>query len=871
MRKIFLKSMITVLLLTSFGGMDAYAEDAGSSGFDERCTLLHELGILENTDLPDTGYVTRGEFVSAAVRLRGIEYSSDDDSGIYADVNNKHPYYKDIMAASVFGLICGGSDGNFMPDEVITSEQAGLILARVLGYTDINGAQQDLKRTVERSGVLCGYNEMTWNNVTYILTEMLDRKVIVCTLEDEKAKYTADSETVLEKYRSIYKLDGIVQGVHDTYIGGLYSLGENRAEIDGIGYETGEINLSDYVGHRIKGYYYEDKSSGTYTVISAADYKTQTLTIQADDLKSYENRVLEYYDGARLKRAEADINLDVLYNGRYYADFTAPDMIIDAGKVILIDNDNDGVYEVADIREYQTYIVDGVDLQNKKIYLQYAGEKYIIDLSRDSDAIDFSDTSGNPVDIREIMRNDVLCVYESRQGEYVRIIMCTKELEGIIESAGEDTVTIDGTEYDVTKNCLKNQSVYLKPGVKGVFVRDIEGYICYITAADSGEHFAYVINSVFDEDTERVLFKLMLDSGEIKNYYVRDKAALDSYSYKSSAKLWEAIGGMSFRHRLIKCAISNDEITKICTAGNAENGGLEMYYTDYEYTSGIPKPNSDTHKRTFRSASMTIGGKVAISGNTIVMIVPDDPAETSDKYYAVDNTYIENDKDYRVEAYRDSVEDYTADILVIYDDVSSDYEPTNNDIGINVLGNVIDAIDEDDDKTYMLEIFDGGVMKQYMLRDPDMLGKVYGDYTPSKGDVIRYELKNNKINKLELIYSVKAGRIVAPANRTNETNTNHYQQFRVWDAYVFYRWGSFMMLSETMPSDWQNYNYMDYDIHPCASSSIIICEQGKKRDMDVYAGTSDDIIGYKNTAGAECSKVVVYERWGDGKTIVIYR
>ena len=41
--------------------------------------------------------------------------------------------------------------------------------------------------------------------------------------------------------------------------------------------------------------------------------------------------------------------------------------------------------------------------------------------------------------------------------------------------------------------------------------------------------------------------------------------------------------------------------------------------------------------------------------------------------------------------------------------------------------------------------------------------------------------------------------------------------------------------------------------------------------MEIYAGTSDDIIGYKNTGGAECSKVVVYERWGDGKTIVIYR
>ena len=78
-----------------------------------------------------------------------------------------------------------------------------------------------------------------------------------------------------------------------------------------------------------------------------------------------------------------------------------------------------------------------------------------------------------------------------------------------------------------------------------------------------------------------------------------------------------------------------------------------------------------------------------------------------------------------------------------------------------------------------------------------------------------------------------------------------------------------MMLSETEPTDPKNYNYRDYDIHPCAASSIVICEQGKS--MEVYGGTADDIIGYKNTNGAECSKVVVYERWGDGKSIVVYR
>ena len=868
MRKIFLNGIITALISVFLCGAAVHAENVQNEEFLKRCEQLYNLGILSSSDLDGSSYVTRAEFASAAVRLRGAENFAAAD-GVYTDMNNKHPYYKDVMAASAIGLVNGGEDGSFMPDEPITSEQAAVILIRTLGYSDADAVQENRDYYIAWSGVLCGYGEMNWNSVSDILTKMLDRNVLVYSFKNGRGGYTQADETLLEKYRSLYKFDGIVQGVHDTYIGGQLELGKNQAEIDGVKYETGEMDLSGYVGHRVKGYYYDDKDLGTYTIVTAEDYKTTVLTIRADDIESYENHQLGYFADSKTRYARTDINLGIIYNGRY-ADLTADEMLIKSGSITLIDNDNDGTYEAANVSEYRTYIVDSVDLQNKKIYLQYADEKYTIDLKKDSDIVEFSDISGKPIDIREIMRGDVLCVYESKSGEYVGIVLCSKELEGTVSSASSDFAVIDGTRYNVTESCLKNQSAYIKPGVKGVFVRDVNGDICYIVTSDSGDYFAYVINCGYEEGKDELFLKLLLENGDIKSYYVRDRAKLDSVAYKSKEKLWDAMGGRSFRHRLIKCAVSDNEIIKLETAGsNVKNGGFEMYYTDYDYKDGMPMPNSDNHKRTFRSASMTIGGKVALSGNTIIMIAPNDPEEMSDKYYAVDNTYIKDDKDYRVEAYRDNDSGYTADVLVIYDDVSSNIELTDNDIGISVIGGIIDAADEDDELTYMIEVYNGGVMEQYMLREKDMLSKVYGNYTPAKGDIIRYELKDEKINKMELIYSVQAGKIVAPPNRTNETNTNHYQQFRVWDAYVFYRWGSFMMLSETEPTDPKNYNYRDYDIHPCAASSIVICEQGKS--MEVYGGTADDIIGYKNTNGAECSKVVVYERWGDGKSIVVYR
>ena len=107
---------------------------------------------------------------------------------------------------------------------------------------------------------------------------------------------------------------------------------------------------------------------------------------------------------------------------------------------------------------------------------------------------------------------------------------------------------------------------------------------------------------------------------------MRDKAKLDSVAYKSKEKLWDAMGGRSFRHRLIKCAVSDNEIIKLETAGsNVKTADLKCIIPIMIIEDGMPMPNSDNHKRTFRSASMTIGGKVALSGNTIIMIAPNDP------------------------------------------------------------------------------------------------------------------------------------------------------------------------------------------------------------------------------------------------------
>ena len=126
------------------------------------------------------------------------------------------------------------------------------------------------------------------------------------------------------------------------------------------------------------------------------------------------------------------------------------------------------------------------------------------------------------------------------------------------------------------------------------------------------------------------------------------------------------MGGKDFGRRLIKIKLASGEIKEIFTAGTLKSGGFEMFYTDYTYDTGEPKRKSDNAKHYFTDSVGIIATKVAVGSDTTVMIVPDSKDTTDEKYFKVDDTYLKNDGEFLVEAYRGSDDGYGSDVLVIY-------------------------------------------------------------------------------------------------------------------------------------------------------------------------------------------------------------
>jgi len=115
--------------------------------------------------------ITKGEY--CAILVRSLELGNSA-AGRYADVTPKHRYYKEIMVASRLGIVTSDKNNKIYPDQLITREQAGVMLALALKASDKPLPEQDssiLKKfadykqiseeSAERIAAVCGAGILT--------------------------------------------------------------------------------------------------------------------------------------------------------------------------------------------------------------------------------------------------------------------------------------------------------------------------------------------------------------------------------------------------------------------------------------------------------------------------------------------------------------------------------------------------------------------------------------------------------------------------------------------------------------------------------------------------------------------------------------
>lgn len=143
---------------SSFAVLEYHKQFSDTAGhwadpYISKLTAKHVIKGIDDTHYGPQANVTRADFVTLAIRSLGLnETSETTGNNVFADVSKAAYYASSIDKAVQLGLI-QGSDGKFRPNDVITREEAAVVLQKLVQYKA--GSQ------ASNSGVTASFKDMT--------------------------------------------------------------------------------------------------------------------------------------------------------------------------------------------------------------------------------------------------------------------------------------------------------------------------------------------------------------------------------------------------------------------------------------------------------------------------------------------------------------------------------------------------------------------------------------------------------------------------------------------------------------------------------------------------------------------------------------
>ena len=840
--------------------------------FSEAEALMISLGILDKDDDMEKK-VTRGEFAHALYMILGYEYTSSSAVGSFTDVGVTTPYYAEISVLKDNNIISGYDDNSFRPDKEISAFEASKMLIRLIGI---------------------GWDEtLSSENLSYY--EIARQEKLFSDVPDFNIDYITNRQLayiLLNVFKCELKspLDGKSKGIYMNTVLGIYKTedvfsDDNRETKNGklvIGnmeFPKPEKDYSDLLGQRVI-VYYKSTNGGKSILSITADLNQDILDITDDDVVSFSNGVYQYtVKNNRRKSAKLEYDYDIIYNGVKVteASDTASLMKPDMGYVRLIDNDNNGQYDVVVVWDYKLFIVDSYSEYNN-ILKSENGQN---DISlKESDAFDILMAgTDNVLSTAQIAYNKyVLSVARSINDEYVKIYLCAETVSGDIKAVNSNnrTIKLDGKEYKYEKCMTSPTSIY------GEFYIDQFGRIIYQSdVADSGNQYAYVIKMYEEEHTEKIIIRLYTQNNQKIDAKLANTVVIDGRALKNNDAINVALDGVT--GSIIKFRLnSNHEITFIDTKKN--NAGSE--------TDGLNVCYEDTSSIGFNSLCMALCdvstglGKCPITLDTIVFCIVEP--------YSDDNIWVYNLTDFKnkyasgyqtslgqVVVYNSDPDSYVGDVILN----KREWMGTGYSYGTSVLrsGAVVTGIseyvDDSGDEYYMLNVERNGKKEEVKLHKDAIKFSNTGAvnsvddsqniYTISTGDVIRWRLDvNDAIDRsgLTVIYDCDRSKFFYEAGKgsyTKGTSSESGRWNRLWlykrDGEHLISYNADMIAVADFDSSnidaYKSYRYIDYLrdvstyrtevwIYDTASNAI---EKGSIADFKYYL---DD--------GAGCGEVLSF-------------
>lgn len=881
--KRFQSFILSIVILLSSFGVISHAETIEPTA--EELYVAVNLGIMDKTTLNRSKEaITRGEFVDALMKLVGGKLSADKVP--FSDVSPQSQYYESICLAYTIGYVNGYSDGTFREKNEMLQNDAVRLLTYAIGYRELIEMGMPVEKAAKSSNI-CNYAEALSNKVLTVeeaaklLMNTGDALVVSPqTISEVGSDYFFENQTVLEKYKGIHNVKGIVTANEFTYLNESNFLSEGWINVGDLSLQTGNSGASELLGYNASIYYYRDKDSARGLILSARPYKNRVVEVAAKDVDGYDNGELFYTKNKKTYGEKFSIaEVDVIYNNRLNPSPKKEDFDISVGKITIIDNNNDGEYDVVKILSYENFIVDSLNKAEGKAYGKWSAGT--LDFEAESyERVSFISDTGSKMDVRELAEWDVLAVAESKDQKVMVAVYITGMVEGTITNyiIGEDTlITIDGVVYEAADCFLKNQLYMVKKGASGLFYLDIDGRIAAANLSETSQrNFGYLIktaarSSSFDNEID---VKLMLETSEKLITTFSEKVIFNGKVLKiHSTDYANKLDGLS--PQLVIYGLDSDgRVNYIDTACKDNDGtitdlgekediqsSLCMYYDGF--TEGATLQ--------YRTTPKVFGGKIAASANTLIFQIPQDPNTAADDDYWVYSLswYMkENDKKC-IQAYKTNHDSLTAEVILLRkEDVDMNYIPSER--AISVVNGVQRVANEEGEVVYLLEVYTGKNRQEYTVIDDTLVDgyTLNGEpYSIEVGDVIQITVDiKNRITNCKLIYSKSKDCM----NGSNPSSTSFLATFRVQMANVYQKYKNNVLTTTTELTSGVKYlqsGLENLEMRNLDNYVILRFDAGK--EQFIVSG-QNDLIGHVNSGNNESSKVFIYDRDGDGRTMVIY-
>ena len=861
--------LVFTIFFCMFTGFSVFANTTYPSGtVDYRNTqeLVDTVTGKKVLDKRSTDIVSRADFVTAILKLMDIKPGAYSESA-YKDVPVGMEGADYILTAADMGYV--SKTDRFHPYHPITVNEAMKISVAALGYVmqaDMYGGYPYGYMMVAKDiGLLYNINasdQLTVENMYDIFYNILHARRLVQSTYGDMNDYTTSPNILMYDIYEVRQITGVVTATPYNSVTTVDSkLSDNRISVNGeiILYENPN---PEFLGMNCKVYCKKVEGQGE-KAIYVEPYKNYEAELNLKDIDILDDSILTDEGKYRLKDG-----CIVFLNGKLEKSKVLSDYKNVQGSVRIIDNNEDGYYDYAFVKNVSYMIIGNVNAESQQIIDRYGYT--VCDLSDDDCKYIVKDyNSGEILELGNLTRGDCVAVFASSDKKLVTLIKCGSSITGKVSEINKEDnqLLIDENTYVISDYFKKNCSGILANGLSGNFYVGIYNDIVDILPDDSDFKYGYLLTTAGAKSQvdSSCRMKIFTQDGIISVFPVANKPWINGT--RITVKFSEYLKNSSdfAGEQLIRYKLVKGEIAYIDTAVTSTVDNPVPYSSSRDEKDSLTEYSFDQY--IYRTTGKCFAPYFTVE-KSVVFYIPSSMDE--EKFRVTNYNVFLTSKNYTTDG--DTIIPYDIDETgnagaVVFKDTYSklSYSETDSFI-VDKIGK---RLDENGNEVFYVKLWFNGVLNDYNVPQESILYKESGKMI-SKGDIVTVYSVENEIFKITVDFDSDP-LVFAPASDAKFNTDQQYSRVMYSTGRAFSAGSSYLVLAYANAKEnnvsYNPDNLRTYYYNAAALNNIYVFD---REEDTIKQGTIDDIIpyiGYRN----DSSFVVLRQSYGTVYSTLVFK